>query len=257
METLYCQCFCDFLDGMYYSSYLVSTVNEIFLAKKIKRFEATNEYEALVTIIHRLIVKLEDDYKRYLIDKNIFLIVNNKELIADLTLENRRLDLPPSINELYIKVYDTVRKNNITIIDDLEENLLNNTIMGCYNKFYKLATKLSLIVMNFQNVNEECYKRLSKNDMSIQDILHFIEFSNLSIDKRIEYVDTIKKIREDRRELKNELIFLNHFSRPLNKISNTINGLFNLEKSKDNYELYKYKQIFSTKGARDKLLKTL
>jgi hypothetical protein len=232
---------------MYYTSYLVSTVNEVFLVEKNKRFEATNEYEALVKLINRLVLKFEDEYKNDIIDKNIVLIVNNSELVTDLMSEDKRSDLPPSLNGLYVKIYNTMRDMNFTIIENLDGNLLSDTIIGDYSKFYKLVINLYLIIKEYQDMN----------DMSIQDILHFIEFSDPIMDKKVEYVDTIKKIRGDRRKIKNELAVLKQFSRPFNNISNTLNRLFNLQKSKNSYELDKYKKMFSTKEAREKLLKTL
>jgi hypothetical protein len=242
---------------MYYTSYLVSTVNEVFLVEKNKRFEATNEYEALVKLINRLVLKFEDEYKNDIIDKNIVLIVNNSELVTDLMSEDKRSDLPPSLNGLYVKIYNTMRDMNFTIIENLDGNLLSDTIIGDYSKFYKLVINLYLIIKEYQDINDEYYKKISKNDMAIQDILHFIEFSDPIMDKKVEYVDTIKKIRGDRRKIKNELAVLKQFSRPFNNISNTLNRLFNLQKSKNSYELDKYKKMFSTKEAREKLLKTL
>ena len=257
METLYCQCFCDFFESIYYTSYLVYTDKEIYILEKIKRFEATNEYEALIKLVNRIILKLEAEYTSCLADKNIVFIINNKELINDLTSGIKRSNLDCSINGLYKQIADRVKNIGITFREDFDEQLLQGTVVGDYSKFYKLIIKLYLIIRKSQGMNEEYYKSLSKHNMAIQDILHFIEFTELVIDKKIEYVDTIKKIRRERRELKNKIEVLGYFSPPLGYLLNTLDMFFNLQECQNHGEILKHKEMFSTKEAREKLLSSL
>ncbi|MBU3190749.1 hypothetical protein K9O30_15000 [Clostridium bowmanii] len=257
METLYCQCFCDFFRNIYYTSYLIYTVNEIFILEKIKRFEATNEYEALIKLINRIILKLETEYTSCLADKNVVFIINNEELINDLTSETKRANLDCSMNGLYKQIADSVKNMGITFREDFDEQLLRGTVVEDYSKFYKFIIMLYLTIRKSQGMNEEYYKSLSKYNMAIQDILHFIEFAELDRAKKIEYMDTIKKIRKKRRELKNEIEVLGYFSPPLGYLLNTLDMFFNLQESQNYCESLKHKQMFSTKEARKKLLSSL
>lgn len=262
METLYCQCFCYLINSKAYTSFFVFTDNKLVIVEKGKGYEAKNEYEALIKITNRMLLELEEKYNKSLLDKKIILAIANEEVHTDLIAESKKIGLDTSVDGLYKYLFDFIKKYNVLLTLDINDYLLKDTSLNInfthYFKLFELINKMYFEVRKSQLINKRYHKELSRYDMAIQDILHFIEFTDLNADKKIEFVDTIRKIRERRRKLKNEMEILTRFAHPLNKILGTVDRM--TIKSNSNLsenEVFKYKQMFSTKVAREKLLKTL
>jgi hypothetical protein len=203
-------------------------------------------------------LKLKKTYNYNLLKVKIIFIINNEELVRDLTEESRRKDLDSSIKGLYEYVYKFIQEYNVILISKLDENSSEIQNVKVIDKFYELTNRLYSIIKKSQVIKAEYHVKIAQCDKATQDILHFIEFTNFNTDKKIELVDTVKKVREERRYLKNEVELLANFSRPLSYISNTLDSMFrNLNEVISDEEVMRYKKIFSTKGAREILLRLL
>ena len=92
---------------------------------------------------------------------------------------------------------------------------------------------------------------LSEIDLKIQDLLHYIENHKISILWAYKYVVELKKLRLERRRIKNDMFILGKYSEHKNKIIAGFTSKYNLTK------LVYYEVFDSEIGAiqREKVLK--
>lgn len=81
---------------------------------------------------------------------------------------------------------------------------------------------------------------LSTIDLKIQDLLHFIENNKISILWAYKYIVELKKLRLERRRIKNDMFILGKYSEHKNKIVSSGNRQFLMT------ELYKAEKQLST-----------
>lgn len=68
--------------------------------------------------------------------------------------------------------------------------------------------------------------RLSEIDLKIQDLLHYIETNKISILWAYKYICELKKLRLERREIKNDICIMQKFNEQKNKLLSTSNRKF-------------------------------
>lgn len=68
--------------------------------------------------------------------------------------------------------------------------------------------------------------RLSEIDLKIQDLLHYIENNKISILWAYKYICELKKLRLERREIKNDICIMQKFNEQKNKLLSTPNRKF-------------------------------
>lgn len=118
------------------------------------------------------------------------------------------------------------------------ENKINehrNDLEVVYNTFKNLDTRIS-----------ELNKKLSLKEAEQNDLLHEVELANLNVVERSRFYNELKKVREERREIKDELQICNTL-KPLAdmvikkgvyaEINQTVK---NLENCKTNFKERKY-----------------
>ena len=67
---------------------------------------------------------------------------------------------------------------------------------------------------------------LSVTDLKIQDLLHYIENNNISILWAYKYIVELKKLRLERRRIKNDMFILSKYNEHKNKIISSSNRQF-------------------------------
>lgn len=68
--------------------------------------------------------------------------------------------------------------------------------------------------------------RLSEIDLKIQDLLHYIETNKISILWAYKYICELKKLRLERRSIKNDITVMQKFNEQKNKMLSTTNRKF-------------------------------
>lgn len=125
-------------------------------------------------------------------------------------------------------------------------------------KFYKLVDKIYLEINKLTDLHKECSNELSKCDLEIQDMLHLAELTDIDNDKKVDFVDAIKKVRERRRNYKNELELITYFTQPFSRMKKILNNVkTNAKREEIKVDYQKLKDMFSTKKTREETLKNL
>ena len=100
--------------------------------------------------------------------------------------------------------------------------------------------------------------RLSEIDQKIQDLLHYIETNKISILWSYKYMAELKKLRVERRQIKNDMYLLSKFNEHKNKIISSGNRQFlmrEMYKAEKQLEIpYKNRQYKD--GEIDEILKS-
>jgi hypothetical protein len=260
LDILYCQCFYNIYRSKSYSGYILLCGSNL-ICSEVKSFEAKTEYEAIIKILNRMIYKIVQADTGRLRKSQLIIEIRNQQLKNDLLSNNEKDDLDCSIKGLFKFIYDSIKKYNIKLVDDLFQYVYGGNgiesefMVAEYLSMYQLFHKISLLIIKSKGVVEELYMQLSNKDMAIQDILHFIELTEINDEKKIEFIDTLKKLRLERRKIKDELelskVFNNSFSRIETKLKGTLSVCKHVDKSS---LLQLYKPMFATKVARQKIL---
>ena len=112
------------------------------------------------------------------------------------------------------------------------------------------------VVEKLQNISDsldeidEYYEgltgKLSETDLKVQDLLHFIEHNKISILWAYKYIAELKKLRLERRQIKNDMFVLGKYAEHKNKLISSSNRKFlmsEIHKSKKQLETpYKNRQ---------------
>ncbi len=95
--------------------------------------------------------------------------------------------------------------------------------------------------------NETLNSRLSKCDLAICDLMHYIENEKLDARKMCKVVKELKKIRIERRKIKNDKELLRVFETNKGKLNNNYEFLMNeIMKTKKRLETTYQNRIYST-----------
>lgn len=81
---------------------------------------------------------------------------------------------------------------------------------------------------------------LSEVDLKIQDLLHYIEYNKVSILWAYKYIAELKKLRIERRRIKNDMFLLNKYGEHKNKLISSGNRKFMMT------EIYKAEKQLNT-----------
>lgn len=76
------------------------------------------------------------------------------------------------------------------------------------------------------NYYESLTSRLSEIDQKTQDLLHYIEYNKISILWAYKYLVELKKLRIERRKIKNDMAILGKYSEHKNKLLSVSNRVF-------------------------------
>jgi len=76
------------------------------------------------------------------------------------------------------------------------------------------------------NYYESLTTRLSEIDQKTQDLLHYIEYNKISILWAYKYLVELKKLRIERRKIKNDMAILGKYSEHKNKLLSVSNRVF-------------------------------
>lgn len=68
--------------------------------------------------------------------------------------------------------------------------------------------------------------KLSEVDQKTQDLLHYIEYNKISILWAYKYIVLLKKLRVERRKIKNDMTILSKYSEQKNKLLSSTNRKF-------------------------------
>lgn len=122
-------------------------------------------------------------------------------------------------------------------------------------KDLQVSDILKLVLQLFQEIDkrqEELNKKQSISDSKQDEILHYIENHNLNAVERCKIISLLKKVREERRQIKNELDVIRSLKDSfIDKYKNkfiekdiiiALKNLQELEKRKNNPK-YKYKYL--------------
>lgn len=82
------------------------------------------------------------------------------------------------------------------------------------------------ILDNIDIYNEGLNNRLSEIDLKIQDLLHYIENNKINILWTYRYISELKKLRLERRQIKNDICVMQKFNEQKNKLLSTSNRKF-------------------------------
>ena len=86
--------------------------------------------------------------------------------------------------------------------------------------WHEYLTHFCYIVSNIHNYQDELNQALSDIDMQICDIMHYIEIYDLDADDSIYMVDLLKECREQRRDVKDEMLRVECFQKAIGTSSN-------------------------------------
>lgn len=86
--------------------------------------------------------------------------------------------------------------------------------MDVINKIKEATDILDEIDEHFEGLNE----RLSEMDGRTQDLLHYIEEHNINILWAYKYIKELKRVRMERRQIKNDMAILYEFNKNKNKL---------------------------------------
>lgn len=125
--------------------------------------------------------------------------------------------------------------------------------MDVVKKLQEISDELDKIDNYYAGLTEE----LSEVDLKTQDLLHYIEYNKVSILWAYKYIVELKKLRMDRRRIKNDMTLLGEYNKHKNKLPSLDNRKFlmaevhKVEKALDTpYKNRKYKD-----GEIEELLK--
>ena len=82
------------------------------------------------------------------------------------------------------------------------------------------------ILDNIDIYNEGLNDRLSEIDLKIQDLLHYIENNKINILWTYKYISELKRLRLDRRQIKNDICIMQKFNEQKNKLLSASNRKF-------------------------------
>lgn len=257
METLYCQCFYNLYNNKNYSGYILLCGSHL-ISSEVKVFGSNTEYEAVIKILHRMLFKITQPQIDRLKNSQLILEIKNKQVKEDLLSKQIKENLDASIKGLYIFIYSAINKYKIKLVDDFIEYSFNDNSISEYLFMYQIINKIFLLIRRSKGIVEDAYIQLSCKDSAIQDILHFIELSEINDKKKIEFIDVLKKLRLERRCIKDELEISKILNGSFSKIeSNMKKVVLTNDQTDYNVLLQIYKPIFATKVSREKLLSSL
>lgn len=82
------------------------------------------------------------------------------------------------------------------------------------------------ILDNIDVYNDGLNDRLSEIDLKIQDLLHYIENNKINILWTYKYISELKRLRLDRRQIKNDICIMQKFNEQKNKLLSASNRKF-------------------------------
>lgn len=133
------------------------------------------------------------------------LIVDKKELRHTI----------PGVEE----VRDSEEKQNHAEVCDAEMKMSLPYDMKSMD-WHAYLTHFCYIASHIHDYQDELNQALSDIDMQICDIMHYIEIYNLEADDSIRMVDLLKECREQRRDVKDEMLRVECFQRAIGSSSN-------------------------------------
>lgn len=263
MQRIYCECFCSFDKGKASTSFVAKTETGVTINEGKRYFKVNNEYEGFIKILNRMLRGFEKQLHDCFSSSYITIKLKNEEVVNDLRDKKKRTDLNSGLNGLFIFAYETIKKRGIELVAEFDKDRLNNNVTSRLElndnyKFYELVDKMYLVINRQTNLYEECSNKLSRCDLEIQDILHFIELANIDDNKKADFIDAIKRVRERRRYYKDEMGIITYFKQTFSNMRTILNNIkINAEQEELTVEYLKFKPMFSTKRSREETLKNL
>lgn len=83
-------------------------------------------------------------------------------------------------------------------------------------------THFCYIASSINNYQDELNQALSNIDMQICDIMHYIELYNMNEDDSIRMIKLMKELREQRRDVKDEMVCIDNFERAIGTSNNIV-----------------------------------
>lgn len=265
--NIYCKCYCSLFGGKSYTKYVIEQ-NEKIVDYGSQIYRVNNKYEGYVKILNYLSLRIEKLLNGNITYSSVVIMFDNEELIKDLSAEVAVTIDKGSDND-FSELFSFIKSKNI-ILKQLsnEGNYISeykNESLELFKykeeELYNNVKMLLCIVDNIVKKDEKYYSnRISQLDLMVQDILHFVENKELDSVKKIEYIDSLKKIRQIRRNTKNNREIAEQFRTILFRLKYVLTT--ELEKKNDNvniskYEFQEFKKKFSSKEARKSLLNYL
>lgn len=106
-----------------------------------------------------------------------------------------------------------------------------------------VVKKLQLVsdlLDEIDNYQESLTKKLSETDQKIQDLLHYIEYNKINVLWSYKYIVELKRLRMERRQIKNDMYILGKYSEHKNKLISPSNRRFLMS------EIYKTEKQLKT-----------
>jgi len=203
-----CRFYCRYINGKAFTKYVIQNHLGELIRKYSLEYFAKNELEGYIKTISQMICKIESS-KSKIEYSSITFNISNHELILILTASRSGENLGIDIQQMLKEILNFIKSKNVAI-KLIEEN---NKYKLIYNQYkylnedyellYQYQEELFAIITGL--LTKDYFHGISQLEILVQDILHFIENIDLENEKKIEYVDSIKKIRLTRRNLKNDM----------------------------------------------------
>jgi len=158
------------------------------------------------------------DYQRtfYKVDENNRLVVAEDKEFADLFTSKEA-------DERIIEGRKPQFYSTLSVEDDLKQTLYGEAGVMDWMEYLR---NFRFLVATIEQYKADLNDRLSKIDMKICDVLHYIELYDVGQDENEYLVNLLKELREERREVKDEMIRTEAFQ-------NSIGTIQNAEKAKE------------------------
>ena len=144
--------------------------------------------------------------------------------IIDSKLTSENAQLVSEYNQIVEEIYAAISKirtdNEKSIV--LSRKKMRWEIMEIVKTLQEIVNELDSI----DTYDEGIAGRLSEIDQKIQDLLHYIENNKISILWSYKYMVELKKLRVERRQIKNDMYLLSKFNEHKNKIISSGNRQF-------------------------------
>lgn len=117
------------------------------------------------------------------------------------------------------------------------------------------VTNIVILLNELDNYSSCLVNKLSELDLRQQDLLHYIENNSLKTNECYRIIRELKKIRESRRKVKNDMDLLSKYNEQKTKLVSTDNRRFLLA------EMHKREKIlgksYTNKGYTDEELESI
>ncbi len=155
----------------------------------------------------------------YIIDyqRTFYKVDDNNQLVVAEDKESADLFTPQEADERISRGRKPQFYSTLSVEEDLKQTLYGEA--GVMDWMEYLRT-FRFLVATIEQYKAELNDRLSKIDLKICDVLHYIELYDVQENENEYLVDLLKELREERREVKDEMIRTEAFQTSIGTVQN-------------------------------------